>query len=784
MANSSHSSNTLLIGSSSKQKGTEDLNFKRFFYKFILSKWHFYAISLAFFIGGISLYLKLTDPMYQVTSKVFIKESQPKFPGNPDWINEVQRIPSIDGKIENEIEVLTSFALMQSVVQELDLTKKYYWENDIPKVEGYKGFPIRLDSFSLNPKFKKRSFTLTPGGNSSQFLITLDSLEGPFQFGKWFTTPAGSFLVSKRMDDPFLMDSVLHIRLVGEKKITENLLNDYTVKFADSERSSSTLTLTINDRIPQRGVDVLTQLIEQYSVRKRTENQEVAQQTLQFIDARLNEIGQELSNSGSGPIFKPSNASIGLTDHGANPKEWLENLNKLTDQEKDIEVQLRIIRSMQQTLEQSKTDEFTLLPSSLSLANTKIESLIQPYNKLVLLRKQQILSQQTEALASNNQDLKELRQAIVKTLNETIGTLQKELGMIQEQQASLSGQLNQSAGIGGEVADPTRRREIAENLYTYLLRRKEAMSLAFMDGMSNLTVIDPPRSELEPLGPSKNLLYTGGLLAGFLLPLLFFVGADYIRDTVLDEKEVKRIIPGANIMGLITKFRGKERQVVLRQRKTITAEQFRSLRINIQFLFKRNPKVIMVTSSTSGEGKTFITANLATSYSLTSKKVIVLDFDLYKADLMEYMEEDTEVGLSDYLMGAVWVEDIIKPSQNTPNLDFIGGGPISTFTNELITDEKLSELFTFLKAKYDIIIVDTPPIGIISDAILMNKYVDLSLFVVRSGYTKKEMLKKSRMQLEKRHLANPCIVVNGVQKATTYGYGYKKYEKYLKKGTA
>jgi capsular exopolysaccharide synthesis family protein len=230
-------------------------------------------------------------------------------------------------------------------------------------------------------------------------------------------------------------------------------------------------------------------------------------------------------------------------------------------------------------------------------------------------------------------------------------------------------------------------------------------------------------------------------------------------------------------VGVITHNRAKNKQLVIgEQPQSLLTERFRSLRTNLQFYHREKSKCILVTSSTSNEGKTFVASNLAMSFALAKKKTIIIDFDLRKPSINRYFKGNPEIGLSSYFVEELSIDEIIQHSEGVPNLHYISGGTVVPGLLEMITEPQLNELFAYLKARYDVIIIDSSPIGLISDGILLNAYVDNSLYVVRSGFTKKDMVEKAKEIFEQNKLVNPSIIFNGVKRRDdAYGYSYKQY---------
>ncbi len=778
MSNKMDSGKILMVDGGFHDSVSSELNYKELFFKYILRKWPYYLLSLMIFVGGAYFYVKTQQPVYEITSKILIKEKQEDYSNEKDWVKQNLNFNVISENITNEIEVLSSFSLIKEVVDELGLDVRYYWKDQLISYDAYDDFPVVVDTFFLNP-VEDPDFEIILLDEQS-FQMKKEDFAETYRYGKTFTNEFGTFKISKNKGPVALReDMTMHITFLNSKEVTEWILDSYAVEFSDLQMQSSILRLTLQDPVPKRGEDILTRVIEKYNRKKFEENNEMAVKTLEFIDERLSDISRDLANVESSLEQFKTNNNIAL-ETSTDLDILLQNVNVLSKEQNDIQVQINILESMKEELASQEDDEYELIPVNLSLVNGQVQELVKPYNDLVLRRKQLLLTGQPSnpIIQSVNQDLSSLRASIYDALDNMKKELEFQLETKKNSYEEYAQKLKSVPRKERQLSDKSRKQSIAEDLYVYLLQKKEETTLALVDSYSNSNIIDPPRSTTDPVAPKKMVFMFGGLLAGFMLPLFLIIGVDYLRDSILTEKDLKMLIPGVNIMGTITYYKGKEQQVVLRKRGNITSEHFRSLRTKLQFHYRNKQKCIMVTSSVSTEGKTFVATNLAMSFALGKKKTIILDFDLHRPDMSRFFEDSSEMGLSDYLMEDATLKDVIQSSKLAPNLDYITSGPITPNPSELLTEEKLNILFEQLKSTYEVIIVDTPPIGLISDAIVLNKYVTNSLFVVRSGTTKKEMLEKAKEFFDKKLVTNPSIVLNGVKKGHTYGYKYNNYKKY------
>jgi capsular exopolysaccharide synthesis family protein len=380
---------------------------------------------------------------------------------------------------------------------------------------------------------------------------------------------------------------------------------------------------------------------------------------------------------------------------------------------------------------------------------------------------------------------------LILSLNQRLMSLKASIfAAIQNQQSDLRFQLQRIEGQYGEsiarlrsvptqeraLLDKSREQSIIEGLYTYLLQKREETALSLIGISSNSLVIDPPRSSVMAVSPNPLIYYFGGGVFGFFLPFLLISLSEVFKDVVQSEEDVKEQLPNLAIIGMVNESKSNKKQIVFGKNRSLVSDRFRSLRTNLQFLNGNRSKSIMVTSSVSGEGKTFVAANLAASFAAAEERTLIIDFDLRNQSVGKYLGKGKEnpIGLSTYFKGESENLDELISATRIAHLDHLPSGPMPAYPDELVIDEdKLALLFGQLKDRYSTIVIDTSPVGIITDAILLNNHIDHSLFIVRMGTTKKDMLEKARDIFDQDLLVNPMLVLNGMKKGEVYGYKIK-----------
>lgn len=742
--------------------------------KFIFSRWYLYLAFGALFIGLAYIYYKTQQPIYSITGKLLIRERERDYGPGADFIKQNINFGAAAEDASNEIEILTSFSLMKSVVEELELGIRYYWKRKFSEFDAYGNFPIVVDTFRLDPSAES-TFKITPI-NRYSFELSQGSKTEIHHYGKLFSSPFGVFRINRIETAPISSGAEMFICFQDTKALARNYQHNLTVELSDEKNHSSVLIIGLRDVVPQRGIDIVNRLVEKFNQLKSEVNTEITLKTLELIDGRLTNIREELASAESTvESFKLNNNIISETT--TDLSITLEDVNDLIREERNVELQQKMLQSVKSNL-QDTAGKFKVIPVNPALYDGKIRDLIQPYNDLVVERERLLTNGQASnpVVQANSQKLKSLQSSISVAIKNMQDDLNLQWRKLQDQRTASVSRLQSVPIKERGLSDKVRIQSIKENLYTYLLQKREETALALVSNYANALLFDPPYSSVGPVGPNKIKIFAAAGMGGLAIPFFLILVMELLKNSVQTEEDLKSILPEKAIMGVINHQKGKKQHSLLDKSENLMTERFRTLRTNLQFHHREKTKSILVTSSTSDEGKTFVAANLAMSYALAKKKTILLDFDLRKPSISKYFDGNSEIGLSSFLMDQLELEELIQTSAALPNLDYISAGPIVPGVSELLTESHLSELFAYLKPKYDVIIIDSSPIGIVSDGMLLNNYVDNTLFVVRSNFTKKATIFKAREIFEQNKLMNPAIIFNGVKKQNdAYGYNYKHY---------
>jgi len=388
-----------------------------------------------------------------------------------------------------------------------------------------------------------------------------------------------------------------------------------------------------------------------------------------------------------------------------------------------------------------------------------------------------LLMSYTEASAyvkNVDQQLEELRSGMKSYISSLRRSYQVTVDELKSKSSSIASGIKQVPEKQRILLDYTRQQQIKQELYVFLLKKKEEMSISRSATVSSLKIIDPAKKEPGPISPRRSRVYLMAFVIGLIVPGIRIGAKELFNTRIAGKRDIDRLT-NMPILAEIGHSKHDEAVIVKNDSRTVIAEQFRALRTNLQFLMAGDDrKVIMVTSSMSGEGKSFISINLAATIALAGKKVVLMELDLRKPQISQHLNIKQAQGFSNYVIGQSTLDDIITPTGVTDNFFVISAGPIPPNPSEIILMPKVAQLFNALKEQFDYIVIDTPPVGLVTDAQLLSNYADVVAYVIRQEYTFKEQLKNADSLYQRGRLKNIGLIVNDVkaEKGGNYGYGY------------
>jgi tyrosine-protein kinase Etk/Wzc len=742
----------------------------RFWYLFLLGS----VVALAIAYTYLRYY---AVAKYEISSTLLIKNesSKPELSG----LNGIGGAQLGQGAsdLNNEIQVLKSKSLMERVVSDLSFFTSYYLKGKIRDIEVYgKSSPITIVISKLNPiTYGKRIIIHLKPNNEFDLTEEGTKITTTHKLGQLISKPYGSFTIVAtpyNTESNKLFSKDILVQFNDIKGVAAGL--NSALKIIPAGKESTILDVSLIDAVPERGKDVINKLIEIYNREALEYKNRNATNTINFLDDRLRGITSELSGVEKGvERFKKLN---NVADVNSQANDYISQASTYNKQLSDWAIQIDVLESIENYLNKT-SGQYSMVPSSLGIQDPTLVGLIEKFNGLQLERERMLRTTEVDnPLVQNiNEQLANLRTNILENLQNIKRGLVITSRNLKASSGQFQSQIKKVPSIERELLEISRQQEVKQALYSFLLQKREEAGLELAATVSNSRIIDPALSGDYPISPNTQLVYLMALLIGLSIPFLCIYVKELMNDKIQTTQDVEQLTI-TPILGEIVLNNKRETLVVTQSNRSPIAEMFRLIRANLNYLmFKKDNKVILVTSSMSGEGKTFFSLNFASSLLLIEKRVVLLELDLRNSDLSNVLGISNDLGVTDYLSSdKVSISDIIQQSAVIPGLSVIGSGPRPVNPSELLLSAKLAYLIEELRESYDYIILDTAPVGKVSDVFGLAPLVDSGIYLVRCNYTYKRMLNIVDDIYRGNKINNMMIVVNATKTSgsNSYGYGY------------
>ena len=747
------------------------------FLRRILSFWWLFLLCFATAIAIGRFYLRYATSQYTSRAVLLIKDA-----GDSGGISEqsilADNLTGGGKSMDNEIQILKSLTLMEKVVERLNLQVYYYRIGQLKETELYLDSPFVVDSFELKNENGYGGNFLLEQEDYKTFLFKKNE-EDPgtrYAYGEFFETPAGRLSISLS-PDVAVLEGMYRIVILNKEASAKRSKSGLSVERVGSHSSSSILEIKKIDPVAEKARDIINTLIDVYNEEEIKDENTVLRNTLDFIDFRVASLVGEL-DSVEGGIQRYKSANEIISDNASSSMNYtLGEIRSAVQRISEFEIQKNMLTSLEGFLQNDQSG-FDLIPANLVAQNPVLSGFVNQYNTLVLQQKQiaKTASARNPVRVDLENQMIDLQSLILETIQNLKKDIQIPIAEIEKNIQSLKSSMSSIPGLEKKLVEKMRTQVVKENLFVYLLQKREETALSEAVTTAKTRTIDRARLSKGAIYPNRKMItmFSGAL--GLIIPFLIVIILNFFENKIDSEETIKQItnIP---ILGRIAQKKGKDHIVVKQGNRSAINEMFRLLRTNLNFLnHNKKQQTILFTSSISGEGKTFISINLGVTLALSDKKVVILGLDLRKPKLGLYMDDDDEgKGITNYLIGQNSVTEIVKTYPAVPNLHYITSGPIPPNPAELILSEKMESLLKKLAEDYDYILIDTPPIGLVSDALLLRNLVDNILVVVRQKYTHKGMVKHLDMMYQNKELERASIIFNGVKQGKGYGYGAYQY---------
>ena len=752
----------------------EQWNIRSLFLKYN-KYWSFFTIGVLFSVLTVFMFIRYwAQTEYEIQGKILIKntESRQGIIENNNF-GKFGLIKTANS-LEDEIGILTSTVVMEEVVTKNTFNITYFKKGNIRDIEIYgKDVPVRIlvdettDSLAYGLQISLNIIDSETFELSTKYKN--NELYSKHDFGELITLPYGTFniVLKPKFIDIKNLEPLYFV--VGKKKdFITNFLQNLSVH-PDNE-TGSLLNVNFIAGHQKKGEDILLELIETYIDKTIKYENELAENTIKMIDERLKLLSGEIEDvETSVADFKSENV---VTDVARNADSYVQQSNEYKKQVAEYQTQINVLENIEMSL-LGRTTESTI-GGSFSINNSSLTSLINIYNATLLERNQLSQSAVTSnpVLVNLNDKLNNLRESILQNIRSVKNGYSIARQNLLSNASRYDAQIARVPGMEKKLLEISRDKSTKEGLYLFLLQKREEEVLSLATPVSSTRIVSYPQAGKFPISPNKKILYLTGLLFGFLVPfsMIFIKDAWDNKVTSVEDLTTDLSVP---FLGEISRSKKKGILIHNSGRATSpTAELFQLLHFNLDYLKKTEKnQTLLVTSTSKGEGKTFISSNLAVTLESIGEKVILLAFDLREPQLMADFNLDNSPGISDFIIKkGIEINEIIQKHPTLENLSLIGSGVVSSNIGRLMLSKRIDILFKTLKEDYDRIIIDTPPIGLVSDAFALNKYIDSTIYVVRKDVTNKEHLKTIETIYKNEKLKNTMILLNDTKEGPSYGY--------------
>ena len=782
-----------------RQMAEEQIDFRTLLFKYIIH-WPWFVGAVLLCLVGAWLYLHWATPIYNISATVLKDEKKGGGSGVSSELEDMglSGLMTSSKNIDNELEVLRSKTLVKEVVNQLNLYITYKDEDEFPAKSLYKTSPVQV---SLTPQEAEKlsspmvvEMILQPKG-SIDVNVTVGEKEYQKHFEKLpaiFPTDEGTLAFFQDVDSVTLQDgtkvpriekNVRHITATINKPMRVAKGYCSSLSIAPTSKTTSVAVISLKNSSLQCGQDFINQLLEMYNRNTNNDKNEIAQKTAEFIDERISIISKELGSTeadletfkrDAGITDLTSEAQIALAGNAEYEKKSVEN-----------RTQISLVNDLRKYL---KGNEYEVLPSNVGLQDAALIGAIERYNEMLVERKR-LLRTSTEnnpTIVNLDTSIRAMKANVQATLEGTLQGLMITKSNLDREASRYSRRISNAPGQERAYVSIARQQEIKAGLYLMLLQKREENAIALAATANNAKIIDEAIADDTPVSPKRSMIYLIALVLGVGIPVGIIYLIELTKFKIEGRADVEKLtsVPIIGDIPLTDEKNDKNGSIaVFENKNNLMSETFRNIRTNLQFMLDNDQKVILVTSTVSGEGKSFVSANLAISLSLLGKKVVIVGLDIRKPGLNKVFHlSNKEKGITQFLSNPETdLMELVQPSDINKNLFILPGGSVPPNPTELLARNGLDKAIEILKQNFDYVIMDTAPIGMVTDTLLVGRVADLSVYVCRADYTHKaEYTLINELAIEKK-LSKLCTVINGVDlKKRKYGYyyGYGKYGKY------
>ena len=773
----------------SQELQEKDINIRELI-KPYLDRWLWFVVGAFLALLGGYLFIKLSTPIYRTETTILVKDAKNnKLPEGASGLFDLSGIGGMNvNSIENEIEILKSKKLIEQVVKDLGLTAEVYQEAAFTKKELYKDTSpviINVIGEKNNASDEQKKLDILLEIKGSELILSSDKLPDIIRttYNKTISLPNANIIIQKNPDYKGEKIEQLLLKVYN----TERIVNYYReiLSIAPKDKDATVIGITLDLPIKAKTQDFLNKLVVVYNQDAINDKNSESKKTKDFIDERIAIIAKELGDvENEKQSFKTENQ---ITDIATETKINLETNAQARARQLEVDSQLELTNALMDYL--SKQGNYQILPNNIGLSDASAGNVINSYNQLIIERNRLLENStaQNPVVIDITKKINSMRFSVMETLSKNRTGLQLERNKYLEEQGKLMSRISKVPTQEKLFRSIERQQQIKENLYLLLLQKREETQLSLAVTAPKAKIVDYAHSTEKPVAPKKLIIMLAALLVGIVLPF----GVIYIKELLDNKIKTKHDIEKLSqtvVLAELPKIRKGESDIVGRNDLSPMAEAFRILITNMNFMIpkKEKGKVVFVTSTIKGEGKTFASVNLALTLANPNRKVIIIGSDIRNPQLQRYDKNSRiYMGLTEFLYDEnVTLDKVIHQSNMNPHLDVIYSGAIPPNPTELLTNGRYQILLETLKPLYDYIIVDTAPLMLVTDTFLFADLADTTLYVTRSNYTEEKLIDFANKNIKANKIKNVGFVLNDVSKSNLgygnkYGYGYGAKEKTL-----
>ena len=749
------------------------INFRDQFFKYLIH-WKWFVFSVILFFIGAKLYLRYSISQYKITSTILIKdENSGGIPSELSAFKDLGLFSGSKNSVDDEIEILKSRSLIEKVIKYKDFNVTCVVEGRIKSSESYYKSPIKVFFEEKDEAFYKTDTTFSIKILSKNKFSLYDGNQdnlGEFNFNKTIKSKIGNFKIQNTNFENIKIEGAIFINVNSLKNTTDYFKAKLNV--SPLNKFTNVIELSFIDPLKEKGEDFLNALTMFYNKDAISDKNLISEKTAKFIDERLTIITKELDGvEKEVEFYKEKNK---ITDLTVDSEVFLKTSSEFEKEAIVVQTQLGVVNLMIDYLKENKDNE--VIPANIVPEDNNSASLIGEYNGLIVERSRLLKSSTVEnpAFIRLNDKIENLKSSIDQSLKNYKSSLRIKSNDIGNKNSSIANQLSKLPKKEREFRGIYRQQQIKEELYLYLFKKREETAISMAITVPNAKIVDVAFAMDNPVSPNKGLIKLASIVLGFLLPFMIIYLLDLLDTKVKNRHDVESILK-APFIGDVP-HSDSHNEIIQPSSRTSTAEAIRIVRTNLEFILnnvdEQNAKTIFLTSTLPKEGKTFIAINLAATIAISGKKTLLIGMDIRNPKLDDYVKLPSK-GLTNFLSSNdADIKNFLVKQKGYEHFDILPAGIIPPNPAELLMSKKVDDLFNSLKLQYDYIVVDTAPVSLVTDTLLISKNADTFVYVVRSNYLEKALLKIPETFYKEKKLPNMCVLLNDTNSINGYGYGY------------